>query len=383
MLTLLASAHTRRAYWVALGTCVLTVGLNQQILSAQAASGTNGPSVDTVFRNIRVLKGLPAELLNPTMVFFEAALGVGCEHCHTADPDRRDLDVKPQKMMARRMIEMVTALNKSTFGGTNKVTCFTCHMGRAIPMRVPIVTGAELPPALGSDYVANQPPPPAVPAIDPREVLDRFFAASGGGAGVQKSPSLVAAGTVTQRRPGRQVPAQQVEISSKAPGMELIATRVGPATNVVAYGADHAWAKAGEMAPRDLRKAEGDATKLEDAFNIPAQLKQMLVDPKMERPEVIDGREVYVVGGRTQYLPQVMAYFTKENGMLRRLVYYIDTPFGQYPTQIEYSAFQDVGGRTVPYSWVISQTRNREYTWAMQSVRAVAVEDSKFTRPLK
>ena len=233
---------------------------------------------------------------------------------------------------------MVTALNKNSFGGTTKVTCFTCHMGRAIPMRVPVVTGAELPPALGSDYAASLPPPPAVPSIDPREVLDRFFAASGGAAGVQQSPSLVAVGTITQRRPGRDVPAQQVEISSKAPAMELVATRGGQADTLLAYGGTGMWAKAGTAAPRDLR-------------------------------------------GRTRYLPRVTGYFAKENGMLRRLVYYIDTPFGQYPTQIDYSSVRDVGGRKVPYAWVISQTRNREFTWVMQTVRATAVEDSKFARP--
>ena len=48
---------------------------------------------------------------------------------------------------------------------------------------------------------------------------------------------------------------------------------------------------------------------------------------------------------------------------------------------IDYSDFRDVGGRKVPHIWVISQVRNREFTWAMQNVRAMAVEDSKFARP--
>jgi len=101
----------------------------------------------------------------------------------------------------------------------------------------------------------------------------------------------------------------------------------------------------------------------------------------MERPEVINGGEVYVITGHTKNLPKVNAYFEKENGMLARLVYYIDTFVGPYPTQIEYRDFRDVAGRKVPYSWVISQTRNREFTYAMQAVRAAAVEDAKFVRP--
>jgi hypothetical protein len=163
--------------------------------------------------------------------------------------------------------------------------------------------------------------------------------------------------------------------------MELIVTKTGQADNLVAYGPSASWAKAGNGAARDLRNAEGDATKLEDVFNLPTQLKQLLVDAKMDRPENVLGRELYVVSGRTQSLPQVKAYFDKESGMLRRLRYSINTPFGPYPTQIDYTDFRDVGGRKVPFVWVNSQVRNREFTWAMQNVRAMAVEDAKFAKP--
>ena len=90
---------------------------------------------------------------------------------------------------------------------------------------------------------------------------------------------------------------------------------------------------------------------------------------------------MYVVTGHTKNLPKVTAYFEKESGMLRRLVYQIDTFVGPYPTQIDYRDIRDVGGRKVPYSWVISQTRNREFTWAFQNISAAPVEDSKFVKP--
>jgi hypothetical protein len=276
----------------------------------------------------------------------------------------------------------VNAVNKNTFGGANRVTCFTCHNGRPSPIAVPNVVGEQLPPALGEDYYANLPAAPAVPSgITATQVLDKYLAAAGGAGAVQKTPSLVATGTMTQRRIGRPFPALQVEISSKAPGMELIVTKTGQADNLVAYAPSASWAKAGNAAVRDLRNAESDATKLEDVFNLPTQLKQLLMDAKMDRPENVLGRELYVVSGRTQNLTQVKAYFDKESGMLRRLRYSITTPFGPYPTQIDYTDFRDVGGRKVPFVWVNSQVRNREFTWAMQNVRAMAVEDAKFAKP--
>lgn len=360
----------------ALATFLVSVVISHQTVAAQGAA----QKMEDAFLNIKSLRGHPADQMNPTMVMFEAALGVGCGYCHDADATKRELDTKPQKTVAREMIEMVNAINRNSFKGEKKVSCFTCHSGRAVPIAVPNVIHEELPPAHGQDYLASLPPAPPVPNVTAAQLLDKYIAAAGGAGAVQKTPSLMAAGTVTQRRTGRDFPSQQIEISSK-PGMELIVTKTGQADNMVAYGPSGLWAKAGNAPARNLRNAEGEATKLEDAFNLPGQLKQMLMEPKVERPELVEGRELYVLSGRTQYLPKVTAYFEKESGMLRRLRYYIDTPFGPYPTQVDYRDFRDVGGRKLPHQWVISQTRNREFTWALQNVRAAAVEDSKFAKP--
>ncbi|MBI3049780.1 MAG: photosynthetic reaction center cytochrome c subunit [Acidobacteria bacterium] len=362
----------------ALVAALVAVGLTETSVAAQGAAEQK---MEDAFQNIKSLRGQPADHLIPTMVYFEAALGVGCPYCHDNDAAKRELDTKPQKDVARRMIEMVNALNKNSFGGAPRVTCFTCHSGRPTPIGMPNVVGQPLPPALGEDYFANLPPAPPVPNMDAGQVLDKYIAAVGGAGAVQKTPSLVANGTVTQRRIGRPFPAQQVEISSKAPGMQPIATRAGQADNLVAYGPSGRWAKAGNGAPRDLRRGEGDATMLEDVFNLPAQIKQILMEPRMDRPEIVMGRELNVVRARMPNLPLVKLYFEKESGMLRRIVYTMDSSVGPYPTQVDYGDFRDVGGRKVPFIWVISQVRNREFTWAMQNVRAVAVEDSKFAKP--
>jgi hypothetical protein len=358
---------------------VFAAGVSQQPLAAQSSD----QKVEEVFKNIKALNGQRADMLNPTMVFFEASLGVGCPYCHDNDGNKRELDSKPQKLIARQMIEMVNTANKTTFRGAPKVTCFTCHQGRNIPIGVPNVTNSPLPPALGEDYVASLPPPAPVPtAVTVAQVLDKYVAALGGANAVQQVASLDAVGTVTQRRPGRDFPSQQIEIFSKAPGMGLLVTHAGQNDNLLAYGATAGWARAGNTAPRDLRKAEADGTMLEDPYNVPAHLKQMLLEPKMERPQVLrGGREVYVISGKTRNLPKVEAYFEKETGLLARLVYFNDTLFGQYPTQIEYRDYRDVGGRKIPYQWVISQTRNREFTYAMQTVKAAPTEDAKFAKP--
>ena len=102
---------------------------------------------------------------------------------------------------------------------------------------------------------------------------------------------------------------------------------------------------------------------------------------KMDRPEMIEGHEDYVITAKTQNLPKVQAFFEKNTGMLERLIYFNDSYFGLYPTEIDYRDYREVNGRKVPYQWVISQTRNREFTYAMQTITAAPVEDARFRKP--
>ena len=360
---------------VAVGV-VLVTGMNQRAVSAQQGAE---PLMEDAFENITALNGEPAHLMIPTMIYFEAALGVGCPYCHYGNNTQRDLDTNELKDVARDMIRMVNTLNANNFGGEEQVTCFTCHQGQPVPSSVPVVINAEVPPKL--EYTVPVPAPPAIPAMTVAQIFDKYVAAVGGANALQNVSGLTATGTVTQRRPGRDFAAQQFEITAKAPAMKLTATQAGQNQNLVAYSGGGGWAQGGDGNVRDLRPEELDSTRLEDAFNLPAQLTQLISDARVDHPEVVGNRELYVVSGRTEHLPHVKLYFEKDTGMLVRLVYSIDTPFGVYPTQVDFADFRDVDGRTVPYSWIVSQSRAREYTYAMQSVRAADVDDARFARP--
>ena len=67
------------------------------------------------------------------MQLIEISLGVHCNYCHDNDGAKRELDTKPQKAIARRMITMTQDINRTMFNGTNRVTCFTCHQGHTKP----------------------------------------------------------------------------------------------------------------------------------------------------------------------------------------------------------------------------------------------------------
>src|SRR6202035_4968386 len=108
------------------------------------------------FKNIEVLKGIPADQLIPGMQFITASLGVECEFCHVQGAFDKD-DKKP-KQTARKMMEMMFAINKDNFDGHREVTCYSCHRGSAHPQAIPAVTAEEAPGA-GPKEAMGEPRP--------------------------------------------------------------------------------------------------------------------------------------------------------------------------------------------------------------------------------
>src|SRR5689334_6023612 len=72
---------------------------------------------------------------------FTRALGVECDFCHTA-ADWKDSSKAPFTT-ARRMADMVAALNGAQLAGTSGVECWTCHAGSRRPSRLPPAALAE------------------------------------------------------------------------------------------------------------------------------------------------------------------------------------------------------------------------------------------------
>ena len=116
-----------------LGTTVVlgALGTAQQMTPAAAKPQTAAQR----FKNIKVLKKLPADELIPTMQKFDASLGVRCNFCHVANPDRTgfERDDKPEKNVARQMIVMTNNINAHQKVLGRKVTCYMCHHGHATP----------------------------------------------------------------------------------------------------------------------------------------------------------------------------------------------------------------------------------------------------------
>src|ERR1017187_8066250 len=120
---------------------VVAGGAKAQSGGAPQTTNAAGPKkAEEQFKNIQVLKGIPADQLIPAMQFITASLGVECEFCHVQGAFEKD-DKKP-KQTARKMMEMMFAINKDNFEGHRAVTCNSCHRGNAVPQAIPAVGGA-------------------------------------------------------------------------------------------------------------------------------------------------------------------------------------------------------------------------------------------------
>jgi hypothetical protein len=92
--------------------------------------------VDSVFSNLKVLGGFPAENLVFAMGSWSRALGVSCGHCHNTNNFADD--EKQKKEISRQMVEMGNMISQKlkTIKGLSErpiVNCTTCHRGDLKP----------------------------------------------------------------------------------------------------------------------------------------------------------------------------------------------------------------------------------------------------------
>src|SRR5205823_14695042 len=148
---------------------------------------------DQVFKNVQALKGIPVDDFLETMGIMAAALQFDCSDCHAgAGTDKVDWAADtPRKRMARNMVNMVTTINRTNFGGRQMVTCWTCHRNRDKPLTTPVMgTIYGMPPYEPDDVLVQSPLAPSAQSI-----LDKYIQAVGGAQRLAGLTSFVGKGT--------------------------------------------------------------------------------------------------------------------------------------------------------------------------------------------
>jgi len=353
------------------------------IAFAAAGQGTQQaatPMSENVFKNIQVLKGIPADEFMDTMGMFASSLLFDCTGCHVQEilTNRDAFAVStPRIQRARQMVVMVNTINRNFFGGQPRVTCFTCHRGADSPEVIPDL-------ALQYGDIPDENPnamrifPDARLSAD--KIFGRYIEALGGNNRVSGLTSFVATGTYAGfNTSDAKVP---IEIYAKAPDqrMQLVRTFEGDA--IKTYDGRSAWAAEGWRQIPLMTFTGGNLTgaRFEAIMSFPAGIQKAYAQWQA-MPVAIDGRNVQVLQGtNTGELP-VNLYFDEESGLLVRTLRWSRTVVGTIPTQTDYSDYRDVGGIKMPFHMLVTWTNGQNMIDLTEVRPNVAIEAARFATP--
>jgi hypothetical protein len=336
------------------------------------------------FKNIQVLKDIPAVELMPSMRYVSAALGVSCDYCH--ETDHFDNDDKPTKQRARNMMKMMFAINQDNFNGRREVTCYTCHRGVAkaaniSPLSTAPNTAARVSesdePGTASTGVASTGASRSTPSVD--EILAKYVDAIGGSDAIQKNHTRAEQGSVE----GPHGLHAAIETYRTAPdkAFAIVHRPNGDVTEGV--NGNVGWGK----------RANGEVTEESgDELARSRQWAEFYPGEHFERDyerfqaggiENVNGHDAYVMvawwkGGGADRI-----YFDAESGLLMRITHRIESPLGALPLQTDYEDYREVNGVKIPFTVRVTRVDGTTtYTWQKMDAN-VAIDSSRYEKPAK
>ena len=359
------------------------------LICAAMASSQQAPvekplMADQVFKNVKVLKGIPVGEFMDTMGFFAASLGLNCVYCHVAESmenwDKFAEDV-PRKETARAMILMVNAINKGSFGGRRALTCYSCHRGAEHPKVVPSLADQYTVPLEDPNEIEIVKDAPAGPSAD--QILDKYIQALGGGQRLASLTNFAGKGTYE----GYDTYHEKVplEIYAEAPGRRTLIAHTQNGDSTTTFDGRAGWVAAVDKPVHLLPLLPGselDGAKLDADLCFPADIKQALAQWRNGFPvTTIEDREAQVIQGIAGGGSRVKLYFDSTTGLLVRQLRYTNTVVGTIPIQIDYSDYRDVARVKMPFHWVVTWTGGQS-TMQLNEVQAnVPIDSARFAKP--
>jgi photosynthetic reaction center cytochrome c subunit len=338
------------------------------------------PMSEEVFKNIRVLRGIPVDEFMGTMGIFSAALGMSCEDCHLASDatwENYAIDTSPRKVTARRMVQMMASINQASFGGRQVVTCYSCHRGSKTPKVTPSLAALYGAAVLEEpdDIVQRAPEGPAA-----AQILDKYIQALGGAQRLAAVTSYIAKGTSVGYGPeGTDRP---IEIFVKAPNQRTMIIHTLDGDSTTAYDGRAGWMAAPHkpVPVLPLTGGELDSVKLDAELSLPARIKETLGDWRVGVTSEIEEKTVQVVQG-TSGGAFATFYFDAETGLLTRMVRYANSRVGRLPTQIDYADYRDVSGVKFPFKFKVTWLDGLENVTLTSVQVNVPVDAARFGKP--
>jgi len=338
--------------------------------SSAPASSSPALTAEKRFKNIQALQGIRADQLLPAMRSITQSLGVECSYCHVAN--HFEDDTKKTKQTARKMMQMMSAINRSSFDGVRAVTCYSCHRGAPKPQSIPEVARAP------------EPEPPPMRPIDKNvaatlptadEIVGRYIQAVGGAAAIEAVLTRDEHGTLTSG--GTTAP---VEILDKFPYRHALIRHSPKSEDFTILNGRRGWFGT-SASIHDLASSELDAREIAVDLHLPVVLDRVFPELLTEYPTKLGDRDTYVLSGGNPGKPAAKLLFDQETGLLMRIVEFIDSPLGLLETETDYDDYRIVDGVKVPFR-LRSREGNETSTVQVDEVlQNVPIEDTRFEKP--
>jgi photosynthetic reaction center cytochrome c subunit len=357
---------------------------------------------DQVFKNVQVLKGIPVDDFMGTMGLMSAAIGYDCSECHIgAGTEKVNWAAdNGKKVIARRMVTMVAAINRDNLQGRQVVTCWSCHHGRDRPATTPAMEKVYGEASLESDDVITQ--APGQPTAE--SIIDKYLQAVGGRERLDSLKSYIAKGSSVGF--GGFGGGGHVQIFAKFPDERTTLIQFDASTgrgdSVRAYDGHAGWIKTplAVLTDYELTGGELDGAKLDAELSFPGQIKRVLTNLRVGLPTTISDlpgpssqtaneaktssmqdRLVNVVQGTGPRGSVATLYFDQTSGLLLRVLRYGNTPIGRVPTQVDYDDYRDVGGIKIPFRLTFAWLDGRDAIQLSEVQTNVPIDAARFARP--
>lgn len=352
-------------------------------LGAQNLAIKKPKTAQQAFKNVRILKDIPADQLRPAMQFITASLGVECDFCHVRDAFEKD-DKKP-KETARRMIQMVLAIDQQDFQGKRAVTCYTCHRGSRKPVSIPLVGDA---PAFYSEagIAGDGSSTPASSSDDSSaitNILERYVAALGGAEAIESISARIERGTVSLGGG----PPLGIEIISKRPDKQIMTVHLPSGDSSTAFDGRRGWTASPGSPVREMSEADTNGARIDADLQFAVHLKTLYTSFKLLNSVLTNGREgksdMTVLLATNLNQAPIELYFDKASGLLVRQLRFSDSPLGLNPTRIDYENYRDFDGVKVPLHLTIGRPDRTIDIHFDEVNQNATVSDSNFMMPKK
>ena len=360
-------------------------GRSDQAGPTSTTPGSQGPQLaGQAFKNVQALKDISVDDFMLTMGIMTSSLGFDCADCHEgAGTDKVNWAADtPRKVTARRMVNMVTAINRDYFGGRQLVTCWACHRNRDRPLVTPLFDIVYGMPSLEQDDLVLA---SSAGVPKPDEVIDKYLRAIGGPQRLSTLTSYAATGSSIGF--GGFGGGGRVEIFGKAPDQRSTIIKFpdapGRDASVRSFDGKIGWIKTplSVLGEYQVSGSELDGARLDAQLAFPSQIKQVLKNMRTLDSETIDGKDCDVVQADGQRRMFITLFFERSTGYLIRSIRYGPSPIGRIPTQVDYSDYRDVNGIKMPFRFTFTWLDGRDAFQLSQIQANVPIDSAKFGRP--